>query len=724
MWDGVSEEVGAAREGELMRITFKPLLDKGAQMIRFNNELTSANSIISNILSKEPVVLQVQQELAEGKQFTQTAVGKALGAEIVNLIERNQRGLRALQEEEELLTGTMESDAEILRELTEDREIMQLQIQKWQSTVMNLNKSLESAKVNVLQGRCVAGIKKETQRAEFLKQIADERQRWERAKREMTEGSQLSEKQLRTQFDAKVEHVSLETFLEDPHVQLKKKLETYQDKISRDGRHLRIYQQSFNRIIKTAEMLVQRWSPNESLFEDDLRGSDPNEAETILGWFTRLEGTVAEISEADSISCLIRSEELKETLQLLWNKRPVATIDSQNNRNLPNLGSLRLVPSYTETFSCLKTVLADPDGPERVISLGNEDAKLFVEYLDKVLDVVDVSDPIQVQCLDILRKMCGLNYIVPKSFILPRHAISSIAARSDSHGSYADVWKGQFEGRQVALKVFRIQADSTNAENITQDLKTFCREAILWKRLRHPNITPFRGIDSTSFEPGWAIVCDWMPRGTIADYLRSNTAANRLRLILDIAEGLEYLHRSKIIHGDLKSPNILVSEQHSACLADFGLAAMHFNNQLKTITVAAGSLRWMSPELLDPEAYELLKSESTPQSDIYALSFVIWEIFTGRVPYYQYTNDGNAVARIIRGDRPRRPLRAIGLGLSDQFWAFMETCWHPEPQVRPHVRAAVEYTREMLREYGERGAIEVPHTWPQEMGPVCDAVTP
>ncbi|EMD41352.1 hypothetical protein CERSUDRAFT_39131, partial [Gelatoporia subvermispora B] len=128
MWDTVTEELGAQRERELMTKTFKPLLDEGAQMKRFNNGLTSATEIISYILFHDPVVLQIQQELAEGKQLAQTSAGEELNAEMKRLIEKHQRDMQALREEFE---ATVKShDAQAQKDLAEERQRMQVEIQK------------------------------------------------------------------------------------------------------------------------------------------------------------------------------------------------------------------------------------------------------------------------------------------------------------------------------------------------------------------------------------------------------------------------------------------------------------------------------------------------------------------------------------------------------------------------------------------------------------------
>ncbi|OCH85353.1 kinase-like protein [Obba rivulosa] len=341
-------------------------------------------------------------------------------------------------------------------------------------------------------------------------------------------------------------------------------------------------------------------------------------------------------------------------------------------------------------------------------------AHVDLTFCLQALDALDASDHLRRQCLDLLRKLCGQHRIVPKSFNLLPGTVRRVGTYPEASGAFAEVWKGQYDGQPVALKVFRILKGDDKG-GIVQDLKTFCQEAIIWKRLRHRNITPFHGVDSTSFLPRLAMVCDWMFHGTITVYLENNQSADRLRLILDVAEGLQYLHHSDIVHGDLKSHNILVNEQRTACITDFGLAAMHFAGKLKTISVTAGSTRWMSPELIDPEQFDLKKAELSRQSDIYALALVMWEIFTGRIPFYQFTREATVITQVLRGTRPRRPPQATQLGLLDDVWTMIEACWQPVWQDRPDTDALVEGVRKTLAEYAASGAEHTPQTWPLDM---------
>ncbi|KDQ08696.1 hypothetical protein BOTBODRAFT_118206, partial [Botryobasidium botryosum FD-172 SS1] len=153
-------------------------------------------------------------------------------------------------------------------------------------------------------------------------------------------------------------------------------------------------------------------------------------------------------------------------------------------------------------------------------------------------------------------------------------------------------------------------------------------EAFIWKQLHHPNITPFLGLPSIDGLPH--LMSPFMQNGTADDFVKLNPKVNRVQLLVQITQGLEYMHTRDppIIHGDLKANNILVSEDGSACLSDFGLSRTYVKTNSLDTTLATScqptsapgitmayhaNFRWGSPEVL------LEGMHRTPASDIYSL---------------------------------------------------------------------------------------------------------
>ena len=138
--------------------------------------------------------------------------------------------------------------------------------------------------------------------------------------------------------------------------------------------------------------------------------------------------------------------------------------------------------------------------------------------------------------------------------------------------------------------------------------------------------------------------------------------------------------------------NILIDQDGHARLADFGLLIIvsdPTNLTAPSSVTACGTTRWMSPELLDPDRFELTDSQPTQESDFYALGMVILEVLSGRAPFAQY-KDFVVMRKVMEGERPGRPEGAEGAWFTDDLWQVLNLCWEAQPGSRPTTKAVLE----------------------------------
>ncbi|KAF1318655.1 Tkl protein kinase, partial [Globisporangium splendens] len=158
---------------------------------------------------------------------------------------------------------------------------------------------------------------------------------------------------------------------------------------------------------------------------------------------------------------------------------------------------------------------------------------------------------------------------------------------------------------------------------------------------------------------GFFFVCDYVKNGTLPEFLKKGDNKQMAwEKLHEIALGLQYLHRSQIIHGDLKGNNLLVPADGTAKLTDFGLSLIVANSStLKPAKVDAP--RWRAPEVLKGESISVT-------SDIYAFGMCIVEAVSGEYPWGNALLDATVRRHVKRGTTLERPG-----GFTDSQWEIV-----------------------------------------------------
>jgi serine/threonine protein kinase len=158
-------------------------------------------------------------------------------------------------------------------------------------------------------------------------------------------------------------------------------------------------------------------------------------------------------------------------------------------------------------------------------------------------------------------------------------------SRDPCHGgAFADIYRGRYEGSEVAVKKLRFFGNqkahihqvgliffSQIQLSNTRD-QAFCKEALVWRQMAHPNVLPFIGVDAETFaDTGFlCMISPWMANGSLLDYRRSesydfdhdtsrivrpyftfSSKSDTVVQLWEISCGLAYLHGQKVVHGDI-----------------------------------------------------------------------------------------------------------------------------------------------------------------------------
>ncbi|KDO27148.1 TKL protein kinase [Saprolegnia parasitica CBS 223.65] len=264
--------------------------------------------------------------------------------------------------------------------------------------------------------------------------------------------------------------------------------------------------------------------------------------------------------------------------------------------------------------------------------------------------------------------------------------------RKLSKGAFGEVWLGQYQGRYVAIKQI-LEERKTDAKEI----ECFVAEIKLMANFKHPNIVDFLGL-SWNQDANLCALTEYMKNGDLFVYLQKRKATltwkkDKLAIALDIAQALVYLHAltPKVIHRDLKSKNVLLDENCTAKLSDFGISRLR---QLEeTMTAGVGTALWAAPEVFLAKKYN-------DRADVYSLGVVLSELDTCAIPYADQAIgkngklDGMAVIKLVTQQKAKP---TFSPSCPDVVRDLAFRCLDYEPENRPSAAEVVVLLKDRVR---------------------------
>ncbi|XP_060669331.1 LEAF RUST 10 DISEASE-RESISTANCE LOCUS RECEPTOR-LIKE PROTEIN KINASE-like 1.2 isoform X4 [Ziziphus jujuba] len=187
-------------------------------------------------------------------------------------------------------------------------------------------------------------------------------------------------------------------------------------------------------------------------------------------------------------------------------------------------------------------------------------------------------------------------------------------------GGFGSVYHGKLkDGREVAVK----RLYEHNYKRVEQ----FMNEIEILTRLRHRNLVSLYGCTSRHSRE-LLLVYEYIPNGTVADHLHGEQAkpgllpwSIRMSIAIETATALAYLHASEIVHRDVKTNNILLDNNFTVKVADFGLSRLFPNDVTHVSTAPQGT-----PGYVDPEYHQCY--QLTSKSDVYSFGVVLIELIS------------------------------------------------------------------------------------------------
>ncbi|KAD3337795.1 hypothetical protein E3N88_33316 [Mikania micrantha] len=233
-----------------------------------------------------------------------------------------------------------------------------------------------------------------------------------------------------------------------------------------------------------------------------------------------------------------------------------------------------------------------------------------------------------------------------------------------AHGAHSQLYHGTYKDETVAVKIIQfIAAD------------------------RQPLV--------------FCVITEYLSKGSLGAYLHKleeNKSVEEkgtlslemiVKMALDIARGMEYVHSQGVIHRDLKPENILVTQDFHLKIADFGISCE--DRYCDVVLDDPGTYRWMAPEMIKKKPYDR-------KVDVYGFGLILWEMVAGALPYKDMTSIQAAFAVMHKSLRPTIPINC-----PPAMKTLIELCWSSNPRKRPEFLKVVKVLEEFEMLLAQQG---------------------
>jgi serine/threonine protein kinase len=200
-------------------------------------------------------------------------------------------------------------------------------------------------------------------------------------------------------------------------------------------------------------------------------------------------------------------------------------------------------------------------------------------------------------------------------------------------------------------------------------------------------INKYFGITQHPGTQNFMIITKYYESGDLRNYITNNfyniSWFRKLIKLQYIINGLKNIHNANIIHRDYHSGNILVATGETPITGDLGISKSA-TESLNDENEIYGIIPYVAPEIFQGKKY-------TKASDIYSFGMIMWELMTGRRPFWDICHDSDLIIEICVGLRP-----LIVTNAPEGYIELMQKCWHSDPNKRPTASSLLSKIKTML----------------------------